>query len=288
MKEIYKSKQSQSIFMELYDRQLNSLNIEHEDLYIDTSFGKTHVIKLGNQNGKPLLIFHGGNTTAPYSLKYLPALPNHFCVYAVDTIGHPGKSSQNVVSHKSMEYGEWASDVISGLGFGKMNCLGGSFGGGILAKLMCVAPEKIEKAVLIVPAGIANVSTLNLIATMGIPMIFYIITKKDKWLKKAILPMAIDEKNIDEAAYEMAKTSFEHVAVKADMPSNIKAEFLRNFTAPTFVIVAENDNMFPCKKVIARAEKIIPNLKTHVLKGSGHMFVLSGEDIDMIINFIKN
>jgi len=80
-----------------------------------------------------------------------------------------------------------------------MDCLGGSFGGGILAKLMCVAPEKVEKAVLIVPAGIANVSTFNLMVAMGIPMMLYVITKKDEWLKKAVMPMAVDERNIDEA-----------------------------------------------------------------------------------------
>ena len=283
---IYKSKHGEALFMELYDKQLKNLNVEHEDLYIDTRFGKSHVLKLGNPSGKPLLVFHGGNTTAPYSLRFFPTLPTHFCLYAVDTIGHPGKSAQTVVSHKSMEYGEWASDVIAGLGFEKMNCLGGSFGGGILAKLMCVAPEKVEKSVLIVPAGIANVSTFNLMATMGIPMMLYVITRKDKWLKKALLPMAIDEKNIDEATYDMAKTSFEHVAVKADMPSNVKVEAMRKSTAPTLVIVSEKDNMFPGKKVAAKAKKMIPNLKTHMLKGQGHMFVLPDDVADMIVRFI--
>jgi len=287
MKKVYKSKQSEIALMKLYDRQLKTLNIEHEDLYVDTGFGKAHVVKFGNPNGKPLLIIHGGNNTTPYSLRYFPTLPSYFCIYAVDTVGHPGKSSQIVLSHRSMDYGKWASDVIAGLGFEKMNCLGGSFGGGILAKLMCVAPEKVEKSVLVVPAGIANVSTLSLMVAMGIPMMLYIITKKDKWLKKAILPMAVDEKNIDEPTYEMVKFSFEHVAVKAGMPSNAQAECLRRFTAPTFLIVAENDCMFPGKKIIAKAEKMIPNIKTYMLRGQGHMFVLSDEVIDMIVRFIN-
>jgi len=40
-------------------------------------------------------------------------------------------------------------------------------------------------------------------------------------------------------------------------------------------------------KVIAKAEKMIPNLITHILKGQGHMFVLSEDDIDMIVRFIN-
>ena len=287
MKKVYKSKQSEIALMKLYDKQLKALSVTHEDIFADTRFGQAHVIKVGNPNGKPLLLFHGGNSTTPYYLAMFKALFSHFCIYAVDIVGHPGKSSQTVVSHKSMEYGEWASDVITGLGFQKMYCMGGSYGGGVLVKLMCVAPEKIEKAILIVPSGIANVSTFNVMMKMGIPMIFYILTKKENWLKKAILPMAIDEKNIDDASLEMVKYSFEHVVVKAGMPSNVKAEELQKYTAPTLLIAAENDCMFPGKKVIEKANNMIPNLKTYLLKNQGHMCVLPAEVMDMIEKFIN-
>lgn len=74
-------------------------------------------------------------------------------------------------------------------------CFGGSFGAGILAKTMCVAPEKIEKAVLYIPSGIKNAPAINSMSMM-IPMIMYWITQEDKWLRKCILPMVIKEENI--------------------------------------------------------------------------------------------
>jgi len=286
MKKVYKNQQGEAALTELYDRQLRNLNIVYEDLFVETRFGKAHLVKLGNLAGKPLLLFHGGNSTTPYYLAGFTDLFKHFCIYAVDTVGHPGKSSQTVVSHKSMEYGEWASDVIVGLGFQKMNCLGGSYGGGVLVKLMCVAPEKIEKAVLIVPSGISNVSTFNVSIKMGIPMIVYILTKNEKWLKKAILPMAVDEKNIDAASYEMVRNSFEYAAVKVGMPSNVSAERLKKCVAPVFLIAAEDDCMFPGEKVIKRAEKLLPNVKTHLLHNQGHLCVLSVDVINMIWEFI--
>jgi len=283
---IYKNKQGEAILTELYDRQLKSLNLEYEDLTVKTRFGQSHLLKLGNPKGKPLLLFHGGNSTTPYYLKGFTSLFEHFCMYAVDTIGHPGKSAQTILSAKSMEYGEWASDVIDSLGYQKMNCMGGSFGGGILVKLMCVAPEKIEKSVLIVPSGISNVSVLNIVLQMGIPMVFYVLTGKEYWLKKAILPMAIDEKNIDESTYEMVKSTFEHVKVKTGMPSNVKMEDLKNCTVPIFLIAAEKDCMFPGKKVIAKAAKIFPNLKSYLLHNQGHLCVLPVDAMNMIIRFI--
>jgi len=287
---VYKSKQGETVLMELYDRQLKSLNVEYEDLWVETRFGKSHLLKMGNPNGKPVLIFHGGNNTTPFSLLFtgFKMLFEHFCIYAVDTIGQPGKSDQTILSAKSMEYGEWASDVITGLGYQKMNCIGGSFGGGILVKLMCVSPEKIEKSVLIVPSGIANVSTFNLIMKMGIPMFIYILTKKDYWLKKAVLPMAIEEENINADTYEMVKASFEHVNVKSRMPSNVKTKQLRKCNASTLIIATDKDCMFPGKKIIERAEKILSNVKCHLLQNQGHMFKLSAGDMKMIKDFIDD
>lgn len=286
MKKVYKSKKGETALIELYEKQLQALNVPYEDLWVETRFGIAHVIKLGNREGKPLLFFHGGNSTAPYYLTGFKSLMEHFCIYAVDTVGHPGKSAQTVLSAKSMAYGDWASDVITGIGLQKMYCMGGSYGGGILTKLMGAAPDKIEKAVLIVPSGIANVSTFNVMIKMGIPMLMYILTKKDHWLKKAILPMAIHEKNIDANTYEMVRSSFEYAAVKVGMPSNAHMEDLKKCTAPTFLVTAENDCLFPGKKVIERAKKAIPNLKTYMLHDQGHLCVLPPDVIDMISNFL--
>lgn len=102
---------------------------------MDTSFGKTHLIETGNQGGPPLLVFHGGNAKAACNLLACGFLLDKFHIYAVDTIGHPGKSAETTLSPNNYDYGKWASEVISGLGFQKMRCFGGSFGAGILAKL---------------------------------------------------------------------------------------------------------------------------------------------------------
>ena len=84
----------------------------------------------------------------------------------------------------------------------------------------------------------------------------------------------------------MVKYSLEHVAVKAGMPSNVSANDLRNYTAPTFVIVGERDAMFPGKKVIEKAKKKIQNLRVHLLENQGHLFLLPDDVMSMIEQFI--
>ncbi len=277
MDTIYKTKQGEKIVKELYDRQVQSLEIEYKDVFVETRFGKTHILKVGNPDAAPILLFHGGNSTAAYSLKQNLHLMNDYLIYAVDTIGHPGKSDQKILSSNTLEYGEWASDVIDSLGFEKIICIGESFGGGILAKLMCVSPEKISKAILLVPAGIYNAPKLKLVFSMGIPMLIYIMTKKENWFEKAFLPMTTKGEPIDKDSLDMIRTSFHHVKVNPNMPSAIKKEDIKNYNAPTLLLAGEKDVLFPGKNVIERAKKIIPNVETHLLKDCGHLYFSSDE-----------
>lgn len=65
---IYKSEAGRRKSLELYDRQLAKLQLPFSDIYADTSFGKTHIVDTGNKEGRPLLVFHGGNSTSSYNL----------------------------------------------------------------------------------------------------------------------------------------------------------------------------------------------------------------------------
>lgn len=274
---IYKSKQGEKIIKDLYDQQVKSLDVDYEDLYVDTRYGKTHVLKIGNADAKPIILFHGGNSTAPYSLKQNMHLIENYLIYAPDIIGHPGKSDQRVMSSNTLEYGYWASDVIDSIGYNKVICMGDSFGGGILTKLMCASPEKISKAILLVPAGICNVSKLKLVFSMGIPMTIYIITRKEKWFERAFLPMTSPDETIDKDTLDMIRTSFHHVKVNPNMPSNVKAKDMKNYQAPTLLFAGEKDVLFPGKKIIERSEEIIPNIEAYLLKDCGHIYFTSDQ-----------
>lgn len=54
---IYKSQDGKEKSIALYDKQLSKLNMPFSDLYVNTSFGKTHLVEIGNKTGKPLLVF---------------------------------------------------------------------------------------------------------------------------------------------------------------------------------------------------------------------------------------
>lgn len=282
---IYKSEKGKKAILSLYEKQLKRMNKKYEDIYIDTSFGKTHLIETGNMSGNPLLVFHGGNATTAYNLLACDFLMNDFHIYAVDTIGHPGKSAEVSLSPNNCDYGKWAAEVIEKLGYEKISCFGGSFGAGIIAKTMCVAPDKIKKVVLYIPSGISNAPAINSLSMM-MPMIMYWITHKDKFLKQCMMPMAIEEDNITDDIYETAKLSIDFSKVKTGMPSNVDAKEIKKCNAPTLVMAAEKDCLFPAKNVIPRAKKIINNCTTYLLEGRGHMHFLTEDEQKMIVDFL--
>lgn len=282
---IYKSEKGKEEILALYDKQLDRLKVAYSDKWVSTSFGRTHLIENGNPAGIPLLVFHGGNATTAYNLLFCDFLMEDFHIYAVDTIGHPGKSAEVSLSARNYDYGKWASEVISAIGYESISCFGGSFGAGILAKTMCVSPEKIKRAVLYVPSGIKNAPAINSMSMM-IPMIMYWITHEDKWLKKCMLPMAVSEENITDDIYETAKLSINHSKVKIGMPSNVSEKYMKKCKAPTLVMAAEKDCLFPAKGVIPRAKRIIENCTTYLVEGRGHMSSLTEEEKQMITEFL--
>lgn len=284
-KSIYKSEKGTLEVLNLYDRQLKRFSIKYSDLWVNTTFGKTYLIVTGNTSGTPLLVFHGGNATTAYNLLACEFLAKDFYIFAVDTIGHPGKSDEVCLSANNYDYGKWASEVISELGYESIRCFGGSYGAGIIAKTMCVAPGKIKRAVLYVPSGIKNAPAIKSVSMM-FPMVLYWMTRKDKWLKKCMLPMAVTEENITMDIYETAKYSIDFCKIKAGMPSNVKDEDMQKCTAPTLVMASEKDCLFPAERVIPQAKKIIPNCTTYLLTDRGHMSSLTEKEKQMIIDFL--
>lgn len=65
------------------------------------------------------------------------------------------------------------------------------------------------------------------------------------------------------------KDSFDNVKIKAAMPTNIEKKRLKDYCSPTLVIAGERDCLFPARKVLHRARKIISDCQTIELKKAG-------------------
>lgn len=256
---IYKSPEGEAELMAIYDRLLENLGLEFSDCMVDTRFGATHVLVTGPEGAPPLVIFHGGNSVNPQGLVgFLPLLrAKEYRVYAPDTIGHPGRSAQTRLSPKDNSYGQWAADILVGLGVERVAVIGPSFGGGILMRLAAYAPERISRAVLFVPAGIVTPPIGSMIFKIVLPMLLYLLFPSHERLVHAVEWMSPE---VDDDTLQLVGAVFHHVRIEPEMPRSATKEELAQFKAPTLLIAAEKDVLFPGHAVLRRAKEIIPNL----------------------------
>lgn len=95
---LYKSEKGKVALQNLYQDKLDSLSTNYCGIDIETYFGTTHIIQCGDESLPPILLIHGSNACAPIALEAYPNLEESFCVYAVDVLAQPNKSSERRLS----------------------------------------------------------------------------------------------------------------------------------------------------------------------------------------------
>lgn len=260
----------------LYRERLSSVPVPSREKTVDTWFGTTHIVLLGNPNGKPVFVLHDANAAYPFNLrafcKHLDLEQLQFIVPV--TIGDIGLSAETRLSASNVEYGMWASDVLDALGVDSIPVLGGSFGGDIALRLAMYAPARITRLMLFVPSGIQTANWAYM-AKIGMPVISNKLSPmNDEKLQQTLLPWVPSPSESD---LELAKLRLLHTKFKLDIPKNLSKYELRNLTAPVYIIADKDDRLFPGKAVLQRAPKLFENLV-------GTMLLFSEEQAGLFTN----
>lgn len=255
--------------MELYNEKLDSLNIAYENVDINTSFGRTRVIKTGNVNGKPIVIFHGINAGAPLTLEAVKELTKEYLLFAIDTIGQATMSEENRINIKDNSYALWANEVIQKLDIKEASFIGISYGAYILQKLITYKPEVATKCFFVVPSGFVNGKFGTSMIRLTIPLVRFLITKKDAHLKMFTKAFVPEE---DEFMFRLQKALLLGLNMDYRRPVLLNEEDVQNFTSPVYMVVADDDVFFPGLKTIDRAKLVFNSFReAYILKNCKHM-----------------
>lgn len=269
MKPLYKSSESKTQIMELYNEKLQSLGIDYENIDILTSFGRTRVIKTGNENGKIIVLFHGINAGSPLTIEAVKELRKDYLLYAIDTIGQATMSDETRINIKDNSYALWAHEVLIHLNISKAVFIGVSYGAYILQKLITHNPELVQKCIFVVPSGLVNGKMGVSMKKLTIPLVKFQLTKSDGDLRKFINAFVPPE---DEFMFRLQKALLLGLNMDYRRPILLKESDVQNFSSPVYIMVADDDIFFPGLEAIERAEAIFKNFKeAYVLKDCKHM-----------------
>ncbi|MEW4283177.1 alpha/beta fold hydrolase [Priestia koreensis] len=264
---IYKS-EGKRLITHHYDNYLKSFDFDIEQIYVDTSYGKTHILVAGPPAGKPIFVFQGGNCINPMTLSWFLPLVDGYRVYAPDTIGHPGYSDENRMSAKDDSFAQWIKELMDYFTINSSAFVGPSYGAGIILRLATFMPDKIDCSVLVSPAGIRLGSKVRMIKDILLPLALFKATSSPKYLHKITDTMSdnsmgkIDKKIIGDV--------FQYVRLEQEMPKLTTKEELSHYSSPTLIIAGRKDIFFPESKLNKVAREIIPNLIAFKAYDMGH------------------
>lgn len=179
---VYRSKSAQRNILLTYEKLLAAWRIPVEQVEVSTTYGSTHVNVCGNPEGIPLVMFHGvGDDSALMWIYNAEALSHHFRLYAIDTIGGPGKSIPNENYNKSFMDEQWIDQILDYFNLKEVNMIGVSHGGYLAQYYALKRPKRVRRV-------LCMASTVP-VSTGGSPM---------KTMMKIFLPEALfpTQKNI--------------------------------------------------------------------------------------------
>lgn len=145
---IYRTRKAKENILNTYDRLLEAWGTEVLPVKVPTRYGTTHINVFGREDAPPVVLFHGvGDDSALMWIYNAAALAPHFRLYAVDTLGGPGKSIPNENYTKEFENVEWIDDLLDGLELKQVDLAGVSHGGYLVQYYAVHRPERVGRVV---------------------------------------------------------------------------------------------------------------------------------------------
>lgn len=274
---VFKSEEGKNEILKYYESLLEKWTHEHEEIYVDTGYGKTFIIASGKEDLPPLILLHGSGMNSVMWIKEMEKYSNNHRVYAVDMIGEPGKSNEIQLPLVGDDFANWLNDIFEALSIQKASIVGISLGAWLGAKFSIKYSQKVNKLVLLCPAGIGS--------------------QKKSFAFKAIFYMLFGEKGIDKLYYKIngnkpipqvmlnyQKLIAKHFNFRKETIPLFSDDELIKLTMPIALFAGEKDIMLHSKKTAKRLESLLGHANINLIPNEGHSIVNQGDEIRKFLN----
>lgn len=135
------------IFVPLGDRRVDFTGFRRQELMIDETSTIVHSVG----SGSPLVFLHGGGTW--HGLAYTEGWPAHFELFIPH---HPGfgQSANNPRINSIQGYVDHYVELLDALNLERVDLVGSSLGGRMAAEFTAQHGDRVNKLVLVAPAGL--------------------------------------------------------------------------------------------------------------------------------------
>ena len=268
----FKSEEGKKEIFKYYELLLTKADTIYEEIVVRTSYGDTYIIAMGEKNLPPIILLHGSGMNSAMWIKEMEEYSLNYRVYAVDMPGEPGKSDERQLPFETNDFPCWLNEVCESLLIKNTRIVGISLGAWAGAKFAIKYPNKVDKLVLICPAGIGPQKKsfifkflfYSLFGEKGIDKLYYKING-DKHIPEIMLNY---QKLI--AKY----FNFRRVTIPIFSDSELK-----KLVMPVALFVGGKDVMLHSKKTSKRLGELLEHAKIYFIQDEGHSIINQGNEI---------
>jgi pimeloyl-ACP methyl ester carboxylesterase len=286
--QVFSTQEGREVLLGYYKDILATWTVPYEEFDVDTSFGKTHVIRSGDKNKKNMVVLHGAGSNAASWAYCIAELTKKYNVYAIDSIGDIGKSRPVKLPKNSADYSLWLKETLEALGIKKTNLLGASFGSFIAHSFVSQYPEKVDKAVFTAFSYMSSPLELGVIAKM----IFFSFSPSLENMEKQLLWLnggPMKDKSMAQNIIKIFQANAKYGRPSTINPTDISETTVRNIKTPVMIILGDRDPIYKLEKSKDFCKKTNPSIRFEVIPGEGHMFAFNKKaaTFELIFDFIK-
>jgi pimeloyl-ACP methyl ester carboxylesterase len=153
---LYRSTAGYQAIMAWYEEVLGKIDTQVESVFVDTRFGRTHMLACGPTDAPVVFLIPGVAGCAPLWRRQYADLSKHFRVYGLDIPGQPGLSDANPPSFLNDDYVHWLGDVMDGLGVRRAHFAGVSVGAWVAMRMGVTARDRVMGVAMLGPTGLSH------------------------------------------------------------------------------------------------------------------------------------
>jgi len=277
---IYFTPQVQTEMMAIYDAKLAQWPTPYESRYVDTTYGKVHIIISGPESAPPMLLLNAGQMSGWSWMTNVGALNEGYRTYAIDTIGEPGKSELSDINYFPKNGVEWSDllvEITDKLGTRKAFVVGASNGGFLALNYAIHYPERIEKIALLGAMGLTP-STNENIMRITFSQMFPLKWVQDNTVRWSFGDDPELHAQIDEWFYLVFQT-----APQQSPPVTMKAEELKQIGVPALAVLGNQDNLMGDLEAVRELASNVPGIEIVEIEASHLMGMEEPETCNQLI-----
>jgi len=289
----FKNPQGEARFMAAYEAGLRLWTIPYEDVDIPSRFGSTHLVACGPKDAPPLVLLHSAlaNLTAwAYNIADLSA---DYRVYALDIMGQPNKSIPDQPISSREDFVEWLTMILNALKIERAHMAGVSYGGWLTLNYAVCAPERLNKIVLLSPAG----GFMSIVPQFYLRGMLMMLPPRRLWVNMFVR-WTMYRENLQESntrrmfdcLVEQMYMGLRYFRMQTGVsPTIYQDDELRGVTSSALLLIGQQEVIYDPVAALERARRLMPIIQAELIARASHDMVFSRAKTvnQRILDFLK-